>query len=479
MAASLALLVAVFAWRCHQRQFGGYDEGLFVDIGWRQICGQTPGVDFPCSYPILYVILDKIAMQMFGNNFAAFSTMTAVASGAVLFWVVLLLVRISGLRLASIIAGLAIVYMTVASTFWSYDTLSAAMVCVYFLSAMALHQQPGSRFLLASYGLALMVLAGMKPNTAGIAILGISAILMTDPRTRFKVVATSLAAAVAFIVILTMNHTTPFVVLRSYLAVANRLIPGPGHFMTFLTTIERWSTIGGMILILCPAVGVVITKNRRVSHGDLICFVAILAGIVGWLQNYSQFQDMSVALIGVYCLCLVNPCAWRDAFVLMLCCAFLSCGAAYAVCRKSVEESGIPLFFEYNGYTHTIPDGFFKDLKCGNVMAGVFDESARVLASLKPWQKPWFGPRMKWGYAWAGIPSPIGGDMPMWEPGTTFARSEEKDRFDKFMNARFDVLILFKNDLTYYTPEEIGRITGAYDIDNSGSTITVLRLKHQ
>ena len=48
------------------RQFGGYDLSLVVDLGWRQYLGQKPYYDFICTMPIGFVLAVGTAFRIGG-----------------------------------------------------------------------------------------------------------------------------------------------------------------------------------------------------------------------------------------------------------------------------------------------------------------------------------------------------------------------------------------------------------------------------
>ena len=63
-------------------------------------------------------------------------------------------------------------------------------------------------------------------------------------------------------------------------------------------------------------------------------------------------------------------------------------------------------FFEYNDSKHTLTDGFFKGLHCGDIFDEILKEEAEVLRR-EPSSTVWFCPRMQWGYAAFGRQSPL------------------------------------------------------------------------
>src|SRR5436190_24234501 len=52
----IALLVAWAISHLGMIQFGGFDHSVLVDVGWRQVQGQRPHIDFPCTLPAGFFI---------------------------------------------------------------------------------------------------------------------------------------------------------------------------------------------------------------------------------------------------------------------------------------------------------------------------------------------------------------------------------------------------------------------------------------
>jgi hypothetical protein len=170
------------------------------------------------------------------------------------------------------------------------------------------------------------------------------------------------------------------------------------------------------------------------------------------------------------------PVGWNRYFA-FLCVVLGAGGLAQGIARDRIESTGPQQFFEYDDSRHTLADGFFKGLHCGDIFDEVLKEEAEVLRR-DPSATVWFGPRMQWGYAAFGKPSPLQEPV-IWDQLTMFDQSKEELYFNHFLQRKPQVLILFKNDLTKYTQDEVQRILRQYSIDQSFPVLTVLRLKNE
>jgi hypothetical protein len=97
------------------------------------------------------------------------------------------------------------------------------------------------------------------------------------------------------------------------------------------------------------------------------------------------------------------------------------------------------------------------------------------------------GPRLEFAYAAFGIPSPR--RLPLyWQPGTSFARSQEPAMLKRWSKRRFPTLIFLRSyicssndkncdDFTYYSPQFLDMIHNRYWRDNRYSDIAVYHLR--
>jgi len=73
------------------RQFGGWDYGILIDTGWRQILGQRPYTDFITPNPPGFNLAVKYAFTLFGVNWNAQLYLTALFACSSFLWMYWLL----------------------------------------------------------------------------------------------------------------------------------------------------------------------------------------------------------------------------------------------------------------------------------------------------------------------------------------------------------------------------------------------------
>jgi hypothetical protein len=91
-----------------------------------------------------------------------------------------------------------------------------------------------------------------------------------------------------------------------------------------------------------------------------------------------------------------------------------------------------------------------------------------------PERNIYFGPRMQWAYAAFGVPS-LAAQPLQWNPGVDFPPDAAPMYLQRWSDARFDTLIFFKNDFTYFSPEFLSAIATNYERDDQSTQLTVFR----
>jgi hypothetical protein len=156
-------------------------------------------------------------------------------------------------------------------------------------------------------------------------------------------------------------------------------------------------------------------------------------------------------------------------------CLILGIGAAgLAIARDRVRSIGYGRFFEYQLDSAPVQSGFFKGVYTGPVFRNVLAQAEDVLKQ-RTGATVFFGPRMQWAYAAFKLPSPPGQPI-IWAPGAFFPRAEMQDRVASFFQARYDLMVLRKEDLIYYPMEMLKGLVNTYRYDHSYSRLTVGRL---
>jgi hypothetical protein len=538
LGAALAVFIAFFILHYGMHQIGGYDQSNLVDSSWRLFKGQTAYVDFPYTMPVAYFLGGKFAFQWFGVHWRSFIDMIALFAVPTFAWSLFLLAQLFGRSWTTLIWAMAVqAFSLMMAAYWTYNPITAVAAVLYTLSATYWLRRPARKIAMASYGAALLLMATMKPNVAGILIPGISVILFVSPRHRWKVIGISLGAFALFLVWLSINHLSFTGMIAGYLSVAQRgaslapflidldplerrtamlmlisiLLPavlalsqGRGTSRSLVSWIPALAMLGGFLIFIVhieykPAgeatlfvpVAMALCLGRRSlrSLGPWIPTFALLGGLYGYITNSEQkLVDMPPVLCAALLLvaelrCPIFPAEgpvfqmplWWNRYLALACVVLGAAGLAQGAARDRIQSIGPVQFFEWDS-RHTIADGFFEGVHCGDVLDEVIKEVAEVLRR-EPAATVWFGPRMQWGYAAFDKPSPLHEPV-VWDGGRTmYAKSKEEYYFNNFLQSRRQLVILFKNDVTFFSQDEVRLLGQQYNLDQSYLMLTILRLK--
>jgi hypothetical protein len=80
---------------------------------------------------------------------------------------------------------------------------------------------------------------------------------------------------------------------------------------------------------------------------------------------------------------------------------------------------------------------------------------------------------MQWAYAAFGVTPPLN-QPSWWHPGVSFPKGMESFYIKAWASRKFETVVLFKNDLTYLSPEFIEILSKNYTTDQSSPFLTVL-----
>jgi len=488
--AALAAVIGLFIRRYGMHQIGGFDHSVLVDTAWRLYKGQIPYVDFPCTLPAAFILGAKFAFQWFGANWSAFVDITALFALGSFAWSIFLLTELFGRQWTTLfyaIALQAISLMLVA--YWWYNPITAVTSVLYILSAALWLRRPALWSAAASYGVSLLLMASMKPNAAGILIPLVSIVLFLSKPLRWKTLVISVGALVMFVALLSINHISFTGMIKGFLSVAQRGASMEQFLQDLSPVAKRAALLAAGIVVIPVALALFQGRKSLRSRPPFIALIALAAGIYGFITNGEQkLVDMPLVLFGAILLvaelrcpnlpasgpAFSMPSGWNR-YLTWVCVVLAAGGVAQGIGRDRIKAIGMPLFFEYNDTRHTLSGGFFQGLHCGDV----FDELIREITAVLHQEESssiWFGPRMQWSYAAFNKPSPHN-QPAWWHPGVAFAKADEELYFNRFLASRFDVLILFKNDVAYFSQDEVRRMTEQYNVDQSLPLLTILRLK--
>ncbi len=465
-------------------QFGAYDYNVLVEIGWRQIQGQRPYVDFLTTTPPLFNLGIYAAYRLLGVSWDAGLYLAAVFSCSTFLCSFALLRRLSMPPSLSLLTAFAIEGVAMMPLdFWWYNNITTMLAAVFFLAALAYLEVPGSLTVQVIYVFSLAGLALAKPNIAGVDIAGCVLLLFVASPHRVGLLRITGLGAVLCLVLMLGTHVSPLALLKTYHDASQER----GAFSLFgflaMPRLERCWTLLWLVILATPLLPHCppLLQHFKRRHWpelarQLLFFIPLLLAIYGVAGN-GELRDVEfTALVAVDVLLLFRyPPAtpvWRRlgfAFLLVMLGTDLQTG----VVRERVRAIGPGRFFDTGPLT-TIEEGPLRNMRVSQRMIEV-ERELRDVAAHSP--GPFFyGPRLDFNYMALQQPSPR--NLPAWwHPGTAFARSREGELIERWETKRFPTLIFFREDYTYYSKEFIDAIAEKYTRDNSYESLIVWRRK--
>lgn len=468
----LSLVIVAFIVKTGVHQFGGADQSTLIDAGWRLMQGQRLFADFVAPLPPAFALGSKWAFQICGLRWDAMVYLAAAYSVMLFIWTYALLI---GLAVRHVTA-LAIAFASQAATqmvcaYWWYNPASDSAAVVWLLSALAFWQRMDTWRTVASLALATALVALMKPNAWPVVIAGVP-ILATSWRHMKPLAVVVAAAAILVIAVATVGHFSladMFDTYRGVAATRGKLFTSKAF--QDMGPYEHIAAYGLAVLLIAPAAVVLISavlasQNRRhcfsVARPVAICLAGMVNGLM-LLQTNMEFKcaDLTVILIPASLIVYVYGPALLDSrfhhsiwsaqvprfLILTMTVAFTIGPLVWGWQRVRVFGIGYQMFFEFNAEARTAVPPFFASMRMGRRLQVVLNQTDRLLKKV-PNAKIMFGPRMQFGYAAFGRPSPTG--VPIaWDSGTMYPASLEPELARRFEAEQFDILIFLKNDFTY------------------------------
>lgn len=466
--AVVALAVGALAggiWAFGHRHLGGFDHSALIDVAWRVASGQRPGVDFPSTTPIGFVLAAGHAFQIFGVTWSALIGLQALFAAGTFLWLLWLLRRAGSGTGESLALALAVEASTnVVTSYWWYNPATTTAGALFFASAAAFWREPRARPVLASYVASLLLLAAMKPNVAAALIVAVTLVLLSSRVHRLRAVTLSAAALALFAGWLALERNSLPGVLRGYLSVSTRGFTLQ-QFLQDLTPSEKHAAVALLVATLVPWFPRVLAWTRD-GHARWLAVAAASAGLLGFVTNGEhKLVDVPLLLLSLWWhgRCDGDPgeggaarggaaLRWWRPLVLGLAGVLIAAGFGVGALRHRVSAIGPKSFFEPRVSKTALVSPFFDGLRGGPILVEVEREVAIAVQTLRP-GRPFFGPRMQWGYAAFGFESPRG-QPPWWHPGVTYAEGspEENAYVERWVEARHDVLVFLRGDRTFLPP---------------------------
>lgn len=470
--AGVSLLCGALIWIFGHRQLGGFDHSALIDLGWRMASGQRPGVDFPSTLPIGFVLGVRHAFQFFGSRWSAVVAWQACFAAITCWWSFALLRRQGeSTARAALIAAAVQASANLVTSYWWYNSATTTLGALFLLSATAVWRQPSSRLAGASYVASLVLLAGMKPNVAGVLILGVTLTLVSSAPHRRRAILHSGAAFVLFTGWLALERVWLPDVLRSYLSIAGRGF-SLAQFLQDLTAGERRVALLLLAASLVPWVTVFLPWYRW-SRSHWLAVTAAVAGAYGFLVNgENKFVDLPMLLLALWWLGAdagppdhsraAGARRWRS-YVGALAAVLAVGGMTVGALRQRVRGIGPGLFFEYELSSEHPGTPFFARMEVGQRFIDVERQAGEVLDARRP-SRVFFGPRMQWAYAAFRRPSPVGQPV-WWHRGVSYPdrADAEAAAVGAWEASRPDLLVFLRGDFTYLPPRMYSIIRVEYE----------------
>lgn len=484
MLSAVCCFLAAFIVFMGRRQFGGYDFSLMVDLGWRQFLGEQPYVDFVTSSPPGFNLGVAVADRLFGPVWESNLYLCAVFACITFLWMywqfrALSLGRVAALGMAFAIECSAMLTLC----FWWYNNTALMLAAIFLLACLVYARHPRSLPAQFSYFCSLLLLALMKPNIAGVTIVGGVVLLLVLAESRLGVLAWTAAAGLGAIAVLALCHVSLPALAASYASVAHERgglgakigFRGLGFFLK--TEALLW--IG---LLSLPMMGLASEMARSVRERrwkgiafPLLLVLGLVIALYGLLTNGEFVEVECTALLAAGAVIVfglrLGGSRLHRVYVAVVCgaiAATLTVGAG----RTRVYTIGAHMFFEWQDHDHVVEQGFLRNM---HVSKTLMDVEQQVQAAAKDNPGSLFlGPRIEFNYAVLGVRSPD--HLPLWwQPGTAFARSDEERMVRVWDEHRFATLIFLKDDFTFFSKDFLDDIARSYIRDDRYSLLTVYR----
>jgi len=433
-------LALVFA----QRHLGSYDLAPLIDLQHRLHSSQIPGRDFIVTWPPL--LIGAVRLVSGGTlHWIDLTVINVVAATACLVSLLLLTTRRDQALLLAALVAIPLLY---TNHIW-HSSLSqyAAMVSVCAVDRFVREAQPRWMNVILALSGAILLLG--KQNVAVPLYLVATAILAVHAKRGLVAWLTAPLWACGFVLSLGMPITT---VLESYVTVAGRAQPSQLMF-TRLFAIP--SVVAALALASTAVVVSVVASRpeRRLREAPVQLALAVIAvGLIPLFTDWdAKLNAVPLVLLGALLLGRDAPARSFRA----LCFAITALAAVFGFTRERMRYVGP--FFEPT-MDRVVVGGYFDGLHTGPWAAGVIEELGRVSRGAK---RPFFGPRIEFGYALTGAPSPRGFPL-WWHGGTSYRWSDEPVIVQRFIAADFDTLIFLPGDRTRMPTEILLHIAREY-----------------
>ncbi len=450
------LVSPLLIWPLGHRHLGGFDHGALIDLAWRTYQGQRPFADFPSTTPIGFVLGCRYAFALFGVRWSALVLWQALFTGVTSAW--LLSMFWSDRKRRALAVGLTVTLAlcaNVVGSYWWYNPATSALAALYAMAAYQLVCAPRSRRAALEYVLCLVLLASMKPNIAGVLLLGGSCALLTSRALRLRVLVYSALALVLWLGWMHAHGLAVSDILGGYASIAARGVSRK-QFLQDISPAERVVALVTFFGTFLPFAWLTL-RSRLSTPVRSLLGAMLLAALVGLLSNGEyKLVELPVLLVGYWIasseLNRATPPAESPTpklarllipTLLPLLLLSLSATALTAgILRLRVRGIGQTAFYDVELDGRPLTSRFFAGMEPSHRLVSVEAELTQALAQF-PAQRVFFGHRLQWAYACFGRPAPKGEPV-WWHRGVSYGTHEEASLVTAWAKNQHDLVILLR-----------------------------------
>ncbi len=479
LAAAMACLLVLLG----RRQFGGWDFNIAIDVGWRQLLGQRPYVDFVTPTPPFFNWGSALAFRLFGVSWNANLYLAAIFSVATFLWAYFLLRGLTMSRLAALCtAALLQVVAMLSGDFWWYNNTTLTLAALFYLAAILLSRNGRSRLAQISFVVLLGLLPLTKPNIAGVTIAGCVGLLFASTRGYRRLVLLTLGGLCVAAFLFAALHVSIPALIATYRGIARER----GGLSTFgfesMSWGERHITQIWIFLYCVPLLAVLRPLRKALARREwknaafwLFFPLSALVALYGIAGN-GELRDVECTLLivalGLLAFVFLPATPLLPRAVVALFCGLALSNLYIGIARVRVFTIGAHKFFEWQDNDVRFTSGFLAGLHASTTLQEVDGEVGQALRSSPG--PVFFGPRLEFEYAVRGLPSPTHWTT-FFQPGTSFARADTPRLIQGWEDHRFPTLILLKNEYTFYPPALLAQLRLHYIRDDHFPRVTVYR----
>ncbi len=469
-----------------RRQFAAYDYQIVIDTAWRQYLGQRAYVDFLSSAPPGFDLGLKYAFLFFGPTWNAVLLLTAIFTVVTFLWSYWLLRKAGGGVWVAFLTALAVQSSAMLTLcFWWYNNTAIVMATLFLLSCVLFLRGSvdwrGQTSLLTSAVLLLL----MKPNFAGLAVLGgaLTVLLFGHARRRFLLL---MAGSCGFAFVLLLAHRISLVNLAAAYQGASK---ERGVWSTFglqAMLVRRGDAVVAYcsLAALCVPLALFLIWTVRKgwpgqgwkSLGAVgITLTSVVVAVYG-LRTNGEIPNLEwavlLAALGVFVAGNLQVPSWLRTMAAVLLFTFTVSDMYVGVTRLRMHYTGV--FFNADKSDNRVTSGLLGGMYVSDDLRAEQEDAAKVMRELDgPY---FFGPRIDFSYAEYGLVSPP--HLPVWyHRGTAFDQTLMPVILERWRKENFRTLIFYKNDHSYYTPEFMALIGSRYTVERRTRSLTVYRAR--